>query len=527
MGAIKRITQRAVNVAWYMVNGQWPTDARSQTSGRGFDAAGTGNLMSSWSVTPQPINVDIRTGIKKLVARSRHEAQNNDHMKNFLRLAKTNIVGHTGITLQGRIKDPSGTADTLANEAIEAGWREWGRQGSPEVTGMMSWRSSQRLFVETLFRDGEVLIRKLHGWKENPHRFAFEFLDNQVLDTELNKQLPGGNVIKMGVELNEWRRPVAYHLLTSKPNAHDYYGQGKSYQRIEASEIIHAFLPEWVWQTRGIPGAVTALFRFNMLSGYEEAELVAARVAAAKMGFFEEKDDETPPLPGDSAIIGSGEKDADGNFITDAEAGTFERLPRGYTVKTWDPQHPNAGFGDFVKAMLRGAASGLGVGYNTLANDPEGVNYTSLRHFALNDRDVWMSLQDWMVEVFCEPMYREWLSTALLTGELTVAGRPLRADREKKYQAIEWQPRRWAPVDPVKESAANEKEFNWKTRSPQQVIRERGGDPKTVLEDWKEWQEQTTAAGLTLGPKASAAPAPPENTTEDDDDEKENDDKND
>lgn len=471
---------------------------------RSFAGAQVSNLTHSMTSTPKPIDVDIRNGLRKLRARARNEAQNNDHVRRFLGLVKTNVVGHQGIVMQPRIIDPGGKVDVLANEAVLDAWKGWGKKGTCDVTGAFSWRMAQRLFIETLARDGEALIRRVRGSNINEYGYALQFLDSEALDVEYNRDGVGGkNTIRMGVELNEWRRPVAYHISQSSQTNESYVYMGRRYTRIPADEIFHAFLPEWVWQTRGFPWISSALLRLNMLSGYEESELVASRVGAAKMGFFEQKDEAPFDPTGNVSPMGSGEKDAQGNFVTDAEAGTFEILPEGYSLNTFDPQHPNSAYGEFVKSCLRGISGGLGVSYNSLANDLEGVNYSSLRQGALDERAVWMALQDWMVEVFCEPVFLDWLHTSLLSEAITVMGKPLPSNRAEKFKRNAWQPRRWQWVDPQKEMAGHEKAFAHKVRSPQSVIRDMGEDPDQVLDEWSEWEKKLRDRNL------QTEPAPP------------------
>ena len=96
----------------------------------------------------------------------------------------------------------------------------------------------------------------------------------------------------------------------------------------------------------------------------EEAEITAARVAACKMGF----------LVKDKADGYVGDMDEAGNTLMEVEAGAIEELPMGTRFESWNPDHPVGNYSAFVKSCLRGIAAGLGVSYNMLANDLEGVN---------------------------------------------------------------------------------------------------------------------------------------------------------
>ena len=108
---------------------------------------------------------------------------------------------------------------------------------------------------------------------------------------------------------------------------------------------------------------VSAMTRQQMLGAYEEAEITAARVAACKMGF----------LVKDKADGYVGEMDEAGNTLMEVEAGAIEELPMGTRFESWNPDHPVGNYSAFVKSCLRGIAAGLGVSYNMLANDLEGV----------------------------------------------------------------------------------------------------------------------------------------------------------
>lgn len=465
-----------------------------QPQKRGFSGAQVGRLTNSWTNTPKPIDADIQAGLRTLRARSREQAINNDYVQRFLSLTRSNVVGPNGIILQARAIDPSGDLDSLANTAIEEAWQKWGELGSPDVTGCLSWVECQNLFIETVAKDGEALAVIHNNFPENQFRLAVEFIDVECLDVDNNQDLKNGNVIRMGVELNKYRRPVAYHIQTTATTDSDYSYRGKSYRRISADRVIHRFLPRSVWQTRGFPWMASALMRMNMLNSYEEAELVAARIAASKMGFFESEN---------GGRYEGEDVDDEGNIITDAEPGTFEQLPDGVKFNSWDPNHPTNAFGDFVKVILRGIASGLGVSYFSLANDLEGVNYSSGRLGSLEDREAWKALQNWTVDAFCKPVFNQWIKSALLTESIKVAGRPLKASKLEKFSRVSWQPRRWAWVDPQKDINAATTAIEHNIRSTSDVIREQGRDPEEVWQEitrerkrWKELDIEPASAGF-------------------------------
>ena len=257
----------------------------------------------------------------------------------------------------------------------------------------------------------------------------------------LNKKLENGNEIRMGIEFDAWKRPVNYYLHQVNPND-SYYGlerYGIRHLVLPARDVIHPFIRYRAKQAHGIPWMVTPAQRMKMLGGYEEAELVASRVAAAKMGFFKTQ--------GDAEY--KGEDDGSGNKIMDAQPGAFETLPQGLELDKWDPQHPNANYPAVVKAWLRGIAAGLGTSYHTLANDMEAVNFASGMIGLGEERDFWKTIQYWFIENFSEPVFTAWLEMAIITGIV-----PLPMSKFAKFNAPAFQGRRWKFVNPAVEVEA-------------------------------------------------------------------------
>ncbi|NBV43025.1 phage portal protein, partial [bacterium] len=263
----------------------------------------------------------------------------------------------------------------------------------------------------------------------------------------------------------------AYYFSSTQDDDVYYRLGGRNYVRVPAEEVIHGFISDIVGQKRGLPWMATSLYRMKMLHGFEDAALVNARVTASKMGFFEREEGYGP------------EEDEDYELTMDVEPGMYRELPPGVRVKEINPQYPNGELAVFSKSMLRGIASGLGVAYNNLANDLEGVNYSSIRQGTLDEREHWKDLQEWFIEALIEPVFEAWLPIALLSGRITVKDKPLKAERLDKYRIVEWQPRRWQWIDPRADVVAAVESKNNLLTSPGQIIRDQGRDPDAV---WRE-----------------------------------------
>lgn len=451
---------------------------------RSFQAAKIDRLTAGW--TTEVVGPDdlVHRNLSVLRARSREQHRNNDYARRFIALLKTNVVGPSGVIVQSTPPDRRGGIDQLAADAVEAAWANWCRRENCDVSGRIGFTDMQRLFIGQIGIDGEFLaIEHVRG----PWGYQLQLVDPQLLDVEHNTLLPNGNRVRFSIEYDEFDAPVAYYLVR-KPNAlgSDYSFMGKAYQRVEAERVIHEFVPEMVGQRRGLPVMSTALMRMQMLGGYEDAAITAARVGASKMGFF------TPPEG--SAI--DGQQDVDGAVITDVSPGTFEQLPEGTQFTPFNPDYPHQQFDAFVKACLRGISSGLGVSYSALSNDLEGVNYSSIRAGVLEDREAWKALQDWMVNVFVRRVFERWAAQATKIGiPIPGTGAWLRDTDGNRYQQADYQPRRWAWVDPQKDTTANILAIQHGLKSRAEVIREQGRDPETV---WRELEQERVRLGDLL-----------------------------
>lgn len=502
--AKKRKPSRGALVPRHAVPARRPRP-RGMVASRDYAGSLQDRLTQSFTGEYASANEVVRQSLCRLRARSRELVMDNDYAKNYIRILQRNVIGPKGIRLQAKARRPDGTLDASDNAAIESAWQEWGRYGTCTLNGSMSWLDVQRMVVRTLATDGEVLVRLYPGGNTNAFGFAVEVIESDWLDVELNKRIDDDREIVMGVEINGDGRPLAYHLLREHPGRIMGRRARSGHERVRAEFMLHVYVADRPGQLRGIPWTHTAVRRLHMLGGYEEAEVVASRAASQKMGFLK--------TPTGTEYVGEAEA-SDGAHLTHFEAGTVEQLPQGWDFEGWAPDHPTTAFPATVKQLLRGASAGLGASYNTLAQDLEGVSFSSIRTGVLDDRDEWMSLQTWLIERLPERVLAAWLPMALLTAQIVGPGGPLPGSRQDKFRAHEWRTRGWAWVDPVKDQETNERQVlsGWKTSAD--VAGEQGRDLEDVYRQLAEEQRLREELGIQVTMGKAAPPQEPAETAD-------------
>jgi len=459
-----------------------------------FEAAAQHRLVSDWVASLRTADEEIRGDIRMLRARARELARNNPYIKRYLRMLRNNVVGPKGIRLQGQVKRPDGTLDKLVNDTLEAAWNDWA-SNPVTVDGKMNLRQFEQLLERTWAVDGEVFVRMVTSTRLNPYGLALQAIDADLVDHQYNRAAsPGRNEIRMGVEIDQYQRPVGYWVWEMRPTS-GIAVRGKRYF-VPASEMRHPYYQDRPNQTRGITWFHAAMMSAHMLDGYEESEAVASRIAASKMGFLEQTTDSLSPPPGDSKKP----------LTMDVAPGTFEAVDAGWKISTWDPQHPTSQFPVFVKQMLRKISSALSVFYNVLANDAEQVTYSTMRSFSLIERDDWATLQEDLHDLWRKPLYETWLKTALLTPRLNLLSKD-----PSRYMAVRHRFRGWPWIDPEKETKAAVLAIGNGLSSRTAFLADKGEEIEDVLDELKREQDLAAARGISI---SSEAPDDEERLTE-------------
>lgn len=415
---------------------------RLQQQARAYDGASVNRLTGDWSALNTSADSEILTSLRILRSRSRQLVRDNEYAKHVVRLLTNNVVG-TGIGMQAQVMSAGKKLQTKINDSIEAAWEKWTKKTTCHTAGLLSFAEIERLCMVQLVTAGEAIIRKIRqpmGGGKVP--LALEVMEaDQLLDNWQTARAPNGNAIRMGVEIDDWHRPVAYWFSPKHPGDYQFTTfEPSRFVRVPAEDIIHLYTIERWPQSRGEPWFHAALKTLHNVGGYEEAEIVKARASANVVGFIR-----SPEPPGGDATV-------NGRNILDTEPGTWQTLLPGEDVAGFNSAAPNAAVEPFLRYMLRKICVGVGVSYESGSRDYSQSNYSSSRMALLDDRDNYRVLQGFICRNLRWDVHREFLDAAVLVGEVKVG-----ADyytNPDKYQAVRFKPRGWSWIDPAKEVAA-------------------------------------------------------------------------
>lgn len=459
---------------------------------RMYASARHDRLTSAWSPANSSADAELVSSLRQLRSRSRALVRDSSYAKRARVLVVNNVIGQ-GIGMQAQVHTSRDELNKRVNDSIEEAWDYWCEAENCHIGGRLHFKSFERALMAQVFEAGEVFIRKhprVSGAAGIP--FTLELIEAERVAEEY--QFPGllaqpGNMVRMGIELDPYYRPVAYYIRQRHPSEVRFTGDGTDMvEKVPANQIIHlALIDRWP-QTRGEPWLHTVVRRLNDLDGYTEAEVVRARAQAVRMGII------TSPEDANSF----GEEQDDGSYELELQPGIVTRLNPGELWHDSAPSAPNPQLDPFMRYMLREMAAGIGVSYESLSRDYSQSNYSSSRLALLDDRDLWRAIQCWFLTDLRQRMHREWLQAAVLSRAIAAVNVEEYALNPRKFEAVRFRPRGWGWVDPTKEVQAFRDAVRSGFATQQDVLAQSGEDFEELVEQRAKELKLAADAGIVL-----------------------------
>jgi lambda family phage portal protein len=450
-----------------------------------YDGAGTGRRSVAWSVSNPGAVSALAYTQDHLRAKSRDLTRRNAWAAAGIEAFVANAVG-TGIKPQSMVKDSASAA------TIQKLWWAWCE--SADAADATDFYGLQALACRSMMEGGEAIIRLRYRKASDglPVALQLQVLEAEHLPVSLNRDLPGGNVIRAGIEFNRLGQRVAYHLYRSHPN--DGLGLspmsgtgGFDTLRIPAAEVVHLFRPLRPGQIRGEPWLARALVKLNELDQYDDAELVRKKTAAMFAGFITR-------LSPEDTLMGEGSADPNGIALAGLEPGTLQILEPGEDIKFSQPADVGSSYAEFLRMQFRAVAAAMGITYEMLTGDLTQVNYSSIRAGLLEFRRRCESIQHGvLVHQLCRPIWRAWMDQAVLEGKLILPGYEQNA---REWQTAKWIPQGWQWVDPQKEFNAMKLAIRAGLMSRTEAISANGYDAVDLDQEISQDNQRADALGL-------------------------------
>jgi len=459
----------------------------------GFEAGEASRRLRHFQPSRAHLNTLIAAAGADITARARWLVRNNGYAANAIESWAGNVVGDG-------IKPSSLIADAGLKVRVQRLWLDWTDEADAE--GFTDFYGQQRRAAREVFMAGEVFLRF------RPRRpsdglvvpLQLQMIPSEMLPLTRNAPLPGGNVVRQGIEFDRIGRRVAYHFLRRHPGDITDTGLAGETVRVPASEIVHVIDPVDAGQLRGISRFAPGIVKLFLLDQYDDAELDRKKVAAMHALFI------TTPAPAEP--FDAGESEQNGERTMDLQPGQVVMLEPGEQVQISAPADVGQTYEAFQYRTLLQVSAALGVPYAYLSNDMLKANYSNSRLALLEFRRRIEAYQHAVVVwQLCRRVWGRWMDAAVLSGALRPPGyEALRAD----YLACAWLPPRWDWVDPLKDARAEIEQIEAGLKSRSQAIAERGYDAEQVDAEIAADKRRERELGLAFGKAAAPAAMPDE-----------------
>lgn len=460
---------------------QWACDrAAYREYLRAYEAGEINRFNDTWT----PINSDTENTDKVerdlIKARARYLERNSDIAGAAIGAIVRNVVG-TGIKPQARI------GDEKLNGQIEALWKKWVKHKACDITEQQTFYEIQSMLFKRKIVDGEILIRKVTD-KRAEIPLKLQIIKSDLLDSYMLYAPKTNNVIRSGIELDDYLKPVAYWIQKKSPDGYITYES----ERIPADQIIHLWFKNNSDQIRGISDMATIIKRLKDTQDYLDAETVAAKIAACFSIFITKNT--IGNVPGRDGVVGN-KRDKEGKSLETIRPGMITHLRPGEEITTANPSRSITSAKDFVAVQQRLAGAGMGLSYEIMSRDFNKASFSSARQGHLEDRKTFEPMQQYLIDHFCQPIYEEFMDAIVLAGLIKI---PNYWKYKDIYTYAEWVTPGWTWIDPEKEVKADLLALSNSGMTLAQWCAERGYDWREQLEQMAKEKEFAESLGLTL-----------------------------
>ena len=435
-------------------------------------------------------NAIVGQDAKTLRDQARHLERDLDIARGALNVLVQNIVG-SGIDVEPAPRLPGQAVNEELAVQLDELYVDWWER--PEVTHRHDAGRMQQLLCRSWLRDGEALFQHVQGYSGGLNHgsvvpYSVEMIEADLLPLDYSD--PSRNITQ-GIEVSDWGRAQAYHLLKRHPADVQSYGAMRETKRVPADRIGHVALTDRIGQLRGLSIFASVIARLEDIKDYEDSERIAAKVAASLTAYIKKG---APADYGDaaSALLTPGDERQYRDMRMVPGLVMDDLLP-GEEIGLIDSKRPNPNAAGFREGQLRAASRGMSVTFSALAGNYNGT-YSAQRQELIEQWAAYAVLGEWYIAEVVRPQWRKFVESAFMAGLIKLP----RGWTDLRYLATASFVRPAMPwINPRHEAQALALQEDRLWMPTTEIIRRRGGDPRDTLQQQAAWLARRDAAGLT------------------------------
>jgi lambda family phage portal protein len=448
--------------------------AAAEVLARHYEAASVGRRTQDWYRSASDVNAVSAMALDRVRDVARDMVRNDPYAASALDTIVDHVVGW------GIVGSASKDASKAVRAKTDALWKRWAETTACDADNRQDLSGLQKQIMRTVVTDGECLIRRRWRRPEDglPIPMQLQLLEPDFLDTlRPDTVTENGHRIIQGVEFDLIGRRVAYYLFREHPGAQIVGSRsfGTS-DRIPASEVLHVFKQTRNGQARAVSWFAPVILTMKDFAKYQDAALMKQLVAACLAVVTSDIDGSAPSL---------GTTTTEHPQIDKLEPGMILNVPPGRSVSVVDPPTINE-HAAYSQSVLRAIATGIGISYEDLTGDYQGMPYSAARMSRIR---AWARVEGWrwqmLIPQFCDPVWGWFLEAAQVMG--------LEAAPPAMWTAPP------APmIDPSAEGLAYQRNIRSGIITQSEALRERGYDPDAIFEEMADDNKKIDRLGLIL-----------------------------
>lgn len=438
-----------------------------------YDAVGKSRLNKKRSIAGGTGDTHLNeSNLYSLRETCRDLCRNNALAEGLLETERDSILG-SGPKIEAR------TGDDREDRIIEELWQKEMLDQPCDVTGRFNFNKFLSTLYFTYRRDGDACVIYLDD--------ALQGVEGEQLGTPLGRQNAQTFRVVNGVAYsNQTNRVIGYYI--GEPSEYGYI-KSNSYRQYTPDQVAHIFSPRRFSQSRGQPALTSAIRYIDLLSGYIDAELVAAKINACFTMFItQEGGIETMPDPYTSGSSSTGYDSDTGIQLEKMEPGIIMRGRSGEGALGIGRTSPASTFDPFVNRMLMFIGRPLCIPLMLVTLDFSGATFMNARIAYQKAQEAWGREQSEVIIPFVSRTWRWKVSQWIARQEIK--------DRPESF-LHEVFCRRWPYVDPSREAQADQLALESRTTSRTRICSRQG-------DDWADIEEELKNESKIIGPQEAA-----------------------